>query len=104
LVSRDLNWPVKTLEAARTTLQACGDAANAAHARYLAIRRLILIGHVREAERLLEGFDPAPLPPALRAAHELVVAGNALRHLKTKPAREAFARADRRRTPPAFRR
>jgi hypothetical protein len=93
LVSRDLNWPVKTLEAARATLQARGDAANAAHARYLAIRRLILIGHVREAERLLEGFDPAPLPPALRAAHELVVAGIALRHLKTKPAREAFARA-----------
>jgi hypothetical protein len=93
LVSRDLNWPVKTLEAARATLQARGDAANAAHARHLAIRRLTLIGHVREAERLLEGFDPAPLPPALRAAHELVVAGIALRHLKTKPAREAFVRA-----------
>ena len=93
LVSRDLNWPVKTLEAARATLQARGDTANAAHAHYLAIRRLILIGRLKEAERLLEGFDPAPLSPALRAAHELVVAGIALRHLKTKPAREAFGRA-----------
>ena len=93
LVSRDLNWPVKTLEAARAMLQARGDTANAAHAHYLAIRRLILIGHIKEAERLLETFDPAPLSPALRAAHELVVAGIALRHLKTKPAREAFGRA-----------
>jgi len=95
LVSRDLNWPVKALEAARATLQARGDAANAAHARYLAIRRLILIGRVGEAERLLQGFDPAPLPPALRAAHELVVAGIALRHLRTKPARAALERATR---------
>jgi hypothetical protein len=94
LVSRDLNWPVKALEAARATLAARGDAANAAHARHLAIRRLVLIGRVGEAERLLEGFDPAPLPPALRAAHELIVAGIALRHLQTRPAREAFARAE----------
>jgi hypothetical protein len=95
LVSRDLNGPVKTLEAARATLEARGDTANAAHARHLAIRRLILIGRVAEAERLLADFDPAPLPPALRAAHELVVAGIALRRLKTKPARAALARAER---------
>jgi hypothetical protein len=95
LVSRDLNWPVKTLEAARATLEARGDTANAAHARHLAIRRLILIGRVAEAERLLADFDTAPLPPALRAAHELVVAGIALRRLKTKPARAALARAER---------
>lgn len=93
LVSRDLNWPVKALDAARAALEARGDRVNAAHARHLAIRRLILIGHIGEAERLLEGFDPAPLPPALLAAHELVVAGIALRHLKTKPARAALQRA-----------
>ncbi len=95
LVSRDLNWPVKALEAARTTLEMRGDRVNAAHGRYLAIRRLILIGRLSEAERLLADFDPSPLPPALRAAHELVVAGIALRHLKTKPARAALARAER---------
>ena len=94
LVSRDLSWPVKALETARATLQARGDRINAAHAHYLAIRRLILIGRLGEAERLLEGFDPSPLPPALRAAHELVVAGIALRHLRTKPARAALERAE----------
>jgi hypothetical protein len=95
LVSRDLNWPVVPLDAAYTTLQRHGDRANAAHARHLVIRRLILIGRVAEAERLLAGFDPAPLPPALRAAYELVVAGIALRRLKTKPARAALTRAER---------
>src|SRR3954453_4797175 len=51
LVSRDLNWPAKTLDAARATLEAHGDRVNAAHARYLEIRRLLLIGHLDEAER-----------------------------------------------------
>lgn len=95
LVSRELNWPVKALDAARTTLEGLGDRANAAHARYLAIRRLILIGRIDDAEKQLSGFDPTPLPPALRAAHELVVAGIALRRLQTKPAREALAQAER---------
>src|SRR3954464_6680195 len=35
LVSRDLGWPAKSLDAARTTLQAHGDHVNAAHARHL---------------------------------------------------------------------
>jgi hypothetical protein len=95
LVSRELNWPVKALDAARTTLERKGDRANAAHARYLAIRRLILIGRIDEAEKQLAGFDPAPLPPALRAAHELVVASIALRRLRTEPARAALALAER---------
>lgn len=95
LVSRELNWPVKALDAARTTLERQGDRANAAHARYLAIRRLILIGRIDDAEKQLSGFDPTPLPPALRAAHELVMAGIALRRLRTKPARAALAQAQR---------
>ena len=36
LVSRDLGWPTKALDAARATLEAHGDRVNAAHARYLA--------------------------------------------------------------------
>ena len=40
------------------TLERHGDRANAAHARYLAIRRLLLIGRLDEAEHLLAGFDP----------------------------------------------
>ncbi|ACC75495.1 helix-turn-helix domain-containing protein [Paraburkholderia phymatum] len=93
LASRDLGWPAKSLDAARKTLEAHGDRLNAAHARQLAVRRLLLIGHADEAERLLDGFDPAPLPPASSAAHELIVAGIAMRRLHTKAARAALARA-----------
>lgn len=93
LVSRDLSWPAKALDAARITLQARGDRLNAAHARNLEVRRLLLIGHLDEAERLLAELDPAPLPPVLRAAYELVAAGIAIRRLRTKVARTALARA-----------
>ena len=95
LVSRDLGWPAKALDAARATLEAHGDRVNAAHARTLEVRRLLLIGRLDEAERALSGFDPAPLPPALKAAHELVVAGIAIRRLQTAAARAALARAQR---------
>jgi hypothetical protein len=95
LVSRDLRWPAKALDAARVTLEAHGDRLNAAHARYLEVRRLILIGRLDEAERTLATLDPTPLPPALRTAHELVVAGIAMRRLRTKTARAALARAGR---------
>src|ERR1043166_8571593 len=44
LVSRDLSWPAKTLGAARVTLEQHGDRVNAAHARALEVRRLLLIG------------------------------------------------------------
>ncbi|MDN7183228.1 helix-turn-helix domain-containing protein [Caballeronia sp. SEWSISQ10-4 2] len=94
LVSRDLGWPAKALDAARATLEAHGDQVNAAHARYLQVRRLLLIGRLDEAERSLAELDPTPFPPALRAAHELVVAGVALRRIKTRTARVALARAE----------
>src|SRR5438477_5267590 len=75
LVSRDLGWPAKALDAARATLEEHGDRVNAAHARYLEVRRLVLIGHIDEAERTLADRDPAPFPPASRTAHELAAAG-----------------------------
>src|SRR5512133_712323 len=62
LVSRDLGWPAKALDAARATLQAHGDHVNAAHAQTLAVRRLLLIGHVDAAERALADLDPTPFP------------------------------------------
>lgn len=95
LASRDLRWPAKELELARETLQEHGDFANAAHARYLHVRRLLLIGRLDEAEHELAKLDPAAFSPALRAAHELTVAGIAIRRLRTVPARAALARADR---------
>jgi tetratricopeptide (TPR) repeat protein len=95
LASRELHFPAKALDAARATLEEHGDRVNAAHARYLEVRSLLLIGRIDEAERLLAKLDPAPLPPAARTAHELVVAGIAMRRLRTKPARAALARAGR---------
>ena len=95
LVSRDLGWPEKTLDAARVTLEQRGDRVNAAHARYLEVRRLLLIGRIDKAERMLAELDPASFPPALRTTHELVVAGIAFRRLRTKVARTALARAER---------
>jgi tetratricopeptide (TPR) repeat protein len=94
LVSRDLGWPAKALDAARATLEKRGDRVNAAHARHLEVRRLLLIGRLDEAERALAELDPAPFPPASRATHELVVAGIAMRRLRTKAARAALARAE----------
>ncbi|RWO93635.1 helix-turn-helix domain-containing protein [Mesorhizobium sp.] len=93
LVSRDLGWPAKALDAARATLEKHGDHVNAAHARNLEARRLLLIGRLDEAEGRLAGFDPTTLPPASRAAHELVIAGIAIRRLRTKAARAALGRA-----------
>jgi len=93
LASRDLSWPVKSLDAARATLEAHGDRLNAAHARYLQVRRLLLISRLEEAEHALAQLDPTNLPPVLKAVHELVAAGIALRRLQTKAARDALARA-----------
>ena len=95
LVSRDLGWPAKALDAARATLEEHGDRVNAAHARYLEARRLLLTGRIDEAERTLAELDPALFPPASRTAHELVVAGIAMRRLRAKAARAALARAER---------
>jgi len=95
LVSRDLGWPARVLDAARATLEEHGDRRNAAHARYLAVRRLLLIGRLDEAERALARLDPRPLSPAAKTVHELVVAGIAMRRLRTSVARTALARAAR---------
>jgi len=93
LVSRDLGWPEKSLEAAWAALESHGDRVNAAHARCLAVRRLVLVGRLDEAERKLAGIASAGLPPALRATHELVIASIAMRRLRTTAARAALARA-----------
>jgi hypothetical protein len=94
-VSRDLGWPRKALDAARAVLEAHGDWINAAHARHLEIRRLLLIGRLDDAERRLAMLDPTPLPPSLQASHALIAAGIAMRRLKIKAARAALAQAKR---------
>jgi tetratricopeptide (TPR) repeat protein len=95
LVSRDLHWPARALAAARTTLEQHGDQRNAAHARYIEVRRLLLIGRLEEAERTLAELDHTSLPAALQTAHELAVAGIAIRRVRTREARAALSRARR---------
>jgi len=95
LASRELGGSPRALDAARTTLEAHGDRVNAAHARYLEIRRLLLLGRIDEAETMLSRLDPSPLPPATRTVHDLVAAGIAIRRLRTKTAAAALARAGR---------
>ena len=65
LASRDLGWPAKALDAARATLEKHGDQANAAHARYLEVRRLLLIGRLDEAEAQARRARPRALPARL---------------------------------------
>lgn len=93
LVSRDLGRPMAGLGAARTTLEAFGDFSNAAHASYLEARRLLLIGRLEEAQRILGDLDAGALPATSRAGYELVAAGIAMRRICAKPARDALDRA-----------
>jgi hypothetical protein len=93
LASRNLGWPAETLDNARATLEAHGDRTNAALARHLAIRRMLIVGSLDEAEHVLGNIDPATLPPALRTAHELVATGLAMRRIQIKAARVALVAA-----------
>jgi tetratricopeptide (TPR) repeat protein len=95
LAARELNWSAKALDAARALLEAHGDRANAAQARYLELRRLVLLGRLEEAERRLQGLDPRSLPAPLRVVHHLALAAIATRRLRIAEARMALAQAAR---------
>lgn len=95
LVSRDLGWRPKALDQARATLEGRGDRLNAAHARTIQARRLLLIGRLDEAERALGEMNAGALPPPLATAIELVAAGIAIRRLQIETARAALGRAER---------
>jgi hypothetical protein len=94
LASRDLAWPTKLLAAAAATLDAHGDRTNAAHARYLEARRLVLLGRLDAAEQKLAQLDLSALTPALRAGHELAIAGISMRRVRARDAHAALARAE----------
>jgi len=93
LASRNLTAVPDSLEAARTVLERHGDRVNAAHARHIQVRRLLLMGRLDEAERILGEIDPGRLPAAWRAVHELAAAGIAMRRVRAKVAHAALARA-----------
>jgi hypothetical protein len=93
LATRELKWSGKSLEAARIVLEQHGDHANAAQARYVEVRRLVLIGRLDAADKILAALDPAGLPPAVRVVHELAIAGVSTRRLRIRVARDALAEA-----------
>jgi hypothetical protein len=95
LVGRDLGWPARELQSAQRVLEQHGDHLNAVHARHLESRRLLLVGRLDDAARTIAGLDPSPLPPASLAAHEMVVAGIAIRRIQAQVARIALNRAER---------
>jgi len=93
LAMRELDRPSRPLAAATALLHARGDRANAAHARVLAVRRLLLLGRLGEARAGLAQLDGAALPSRLAAIANLAAAELALRALRTGAAGEALARA-----------
>src|SRR5258707_974489 len=103
LAMRELGGAPRSLAAAAATLEARGDRANALHARLIAVRRLLLLGRIQEAEIALANLDASGMPPSLAAVAELTAAELALRSLRIGPARAALARAreaaDRARVP-----
>src|SRR3954471_715065 len=84
LVSRDLSTDQAELEAAADVLRAHGDLANALFARLVTIRRLVLLGRVHEAERMLAELELVSVPPRLIAVAELVRADVATRQLRVQ--------------------
>src|SRR5688572_30161303 len=93
LATRDLEASGRTLASVVATLEAAGDRLNAAHARLLMLRRLILLGRVEPARQALAALRRTRLPPALLALRELSLASIALRQLQPTTARRALERA-----------
>jgi DNA-binding transcriptional ArsR family regulator len=93
LAARDLAWPRRALAQALRTLVASGDRENAAHARLLQLRRLLLLGRVDEADAALAALAPGAGSPRLAAVAALLAFEIALRRVRAGPAREALARA-----------
>ncbi|HEY8025896.1 MAG TPA: helix-turn-helix domain-containing protein [Burkholderiaceae bacterium] len=93
LAVRDLGGSPRTLAAATATLEAHADHANALQARLIAIRRLLLLGRLDEADAALQTLNGRALPPPLATVAQLAVAEVALRSLQVNLARAALARA-----------
>jgi hypothetical protein len=94
LALRDLGGSPRTLAAAAVALDTRNDPANATHARLIAVRRLLLLGRIDEADAARVGVDPRRLAsPAGVVVSELVAAEIALRRLRTQATRQALQRA-----------
>ncbi|MDG0856886.1 helix-turn-helix domain-containing protein [Roseateles puraquae] len=78
---------------AQSVLAQRGDIANAAHARLIAARRALLMGHLQAAADGLATLDATALAPQQRALAALVRLELALRGLQLDQARQALAQA-----------
>ena len=92
LAARDLASPARALAEALRTFAAHGDRENAAHARLLQVRRLLLLGKVDEADGALATLE-GDLPARLAAVVALVAFEIALRRGRAEPARVALLAA-----------
>jgi hypothetical protein len=93
LAARDLAWPTRALGEALRIFAAHGDRENAAHARLLQIRRLLLLGRIDEAEGACATLALDGSAPQLAAVAALVAFEIALRRGRAEPARAALAAA-----------
>ncbi|HEX9288070.1 MAG TPA: helix-turn-helix domain-containing protein [Anaeromyxobacteraceae bacterium] len=93
LAARDLAWPPRALTEALRTFAAHGDQENAAHARLLQIRRLLLLGRIDEADGACATLELAAGPARLAAIAALITFEIALRRGRAEQAREALAGA-----------
>jgi DNA-binding transcriptional ArsR family regulator len=93
LAARDLAWPPRALAEALRTFAAHGDRENAAHARLLQIRRLLLLGRVDEADEACATLELGAGPARLAAVAALVTFEIALRRGRAAQAREVLAGA-----------
>ena len=85
----------KELEVAARELAAHGDVTNARFAELQLVRRLVLLGRVRDAERALWSIDLRRAPARLVGVAELIRADIAVRRLSAGDAKRALARARR---------
>src|SRR5262249_24865766 len=92
LAARDLVSPPRPLAEALRIFEAHGDRENAAHARLLQIRLLLLVGRIDEADGALATLEK-DLPARLAAVAALVAFEIALRRGQPQPARVALERA-----------
>jgi len=93
LARRDLDAAGSALDAAGSALEAAGDLSNAMFVRLQHVRRLVLLGAIREAAAAHRALDLRAAPPRMRALAELVGADIAARALDPRSARAALVRA-----------